>query len=197
MGRLDIVALDIHKVEYLYHMTHIDNLTSILEYGLLAHGNSHQKEDISNQEVNSRRSIKDPYYHHPLHSYVPFYFNPRNAMLYVQGDYQDEIVILEVNRELIAEEGALFTDGNAAAGGTHFSNDLSELDMIDWRCVNAKYWNDFRDGKRKKMAEVLVPNHVGIEKIEAILCNNEKLQGKIDKLTKGRVQSFIDKKLYF
>ncbi len=196
MSRLETINLDAHKVEHLYHMTHIDNLPFILQHGLLAHGNGYQKKDISNQDVNSRRSRRDPVYRKPLHSYVPFYFNPRNAMLYVQED-QSNIVILEVSRELILKKGALFTDGNAASGDTSFSNDLSELDIVDWKCVAAKYWGDYRDGKRKKMAEVLVPDRVGIKQIEAIACNNEKLQNKIDKLTKGTINSFIDYNLYF
>ena len=41
--------------DHLYHMTHIDNLSSILLYGLLPHGNVHQKTDISDRDVNKRR----------------------------------------------------------------------------------------------------------------------------------------------
>ena len=101
MSKLEINTLNDYQVEYLYHMTHIDNLPSILKHGLLAHGNSYQKEDISNREVNSRRSMKDPIYRKPIHNYVPFYFSPRNAMLYYLRDIQNDIVILEIKREVI------------------------------------------------------------------------------------------------
>jgi len=74
MGKLELNNLDTYNVKALYHMTHIDNLYSILKYGLLSHGNQFQKEDISNREVNSRRSVRDPLFRRPLHSYVPFYF---------------------------------------------------------------------------------------------------------------------------
>ena len=57
MSRLEINTLNDHNVEYLYHMTHIENLPSILKHGLLAHGNLYQKEDISNKEVNNRSNI--------------------------------------------------------------------------------------------------------------------------------------------
>ena len=196
MSRLEIVTLDNNRVEHLYHMTHIDNLPSILKYGLLSHGNKFQKKDISNQEVNGRRSRRDPIYRRPLHSYVPFYFNPRNAMLYVQEN-QDQIVILEVKRELILKDGVLFTDGNAASKYTDFYNDLSYLDKIDWKCIHSKYWNDFIDGKRKMMAEVLVPDSVTIDKIEAIACNNSETKSEIDTLTKNKIPSVIDYSLFF
>ncbi len=196
MSRLETRNLDAHKVEHLYHMTHIDNLPSILKYGLLAHGNGFQQKDISNQEVNDRRSREEPIYGRSLHSYVPFYFNPRNAMLYVQGD-QDNIVILEVRRELILKDGVLFTDGNAASNSTDFYNDLSDLDNLDWECLRAKYWTEFIDGKRTMMAEVLVPDVVSVDKIEAIACDNSDLQVQVDMLTQGRIPSVIDRSLFF
>ncbi len=197
MSRLEINSLNDHHVEYLYHMTHIENLPSILEHGLLAHGNLYQKEDISNREVNDRRSLRDPIYGKRIHDYVPFYFSPRNAMLYALREMQNNIVILEIKREVILADGTLFTDGNASSGGTSFSNDLSELDMIDWKCINAKYWLDFSDGRRKKMAEVLVPNFVSIDDIEVILCNNHNLKSVVDLLTKENIESFVDRSFYF
>jgi len=47
--------LNSHSIEAIYHMTHIDNIDSILDGGLLSHDNSQVSVDISNQEVNARR----------------------------------------------------------------------------------------------------------------------------------------------
>ena len=69
--------------------------------------------------------------------------------------------------------------------------------MIDWNCVRAKFWPDYMDGKRKKMAEVLVPDSVSVDKIEAILCNNNDIKSVIDSLTNQDIQSFVDRKFYF
>ena len=63
-------------------MTHINNLDSIIRNGLYPHNNTYKKTDISNVDVNDRRVRLEPIYHKQIHSYVPFYFNPRNAMLY-------------------------------------------------------------------------------------------------------------------
>jgi hypothetical protein len=104
MGARDIDFLHTYGVEFLYHMTHVDNIPSILKYGLQAHGNDFQKRDISNQEVNSRRSRREPIYGKRIHDYVPFYFSPRNPMLYVQNNEED-IVILVFPASIMYEDG--------------------------------------------------------------------------------------------
>ena len=38
--------LDRYKIKYLFHMTHIDNLSSILQHGLLPHGNPYKKKTL-------------------------------------------------------------------------------------------------------------------------------------------------------
>lgn len=96
-----MVNLKILMENFIFHMTHIENLQSIFEHGLLPHNNLYKKQDISNIEVNCRRRRLDPIYKRSLHDYVPFYFNPRNAMLYsVQSKYKDEIVILKFRRDI-------------------------------------------------------------------------------------------------
>lgn len=196
MGARDIDFLSDYGVEYIYHMTHIKNLPGILKYGLLPHGNSHQRTDISNQDVNRRRSRRDPIYGKRIHNYVPFYFSPRNAMLYAQYN-EDDIVILKLDADLLYGEGVLFTDGNASSNVTEFYDDLSDLDVLDWRCIRARYWNDYSDGRRKKMAEVLVPKKVKKRNIKAILCNNNSTRTRVDALTNEEIDCYVDHRFYF
>jgi len=68
-----------HNIKYLYHMTAISNLRSILEHGLLSHNEAHRlglvMRDISDPEVQRRRDDKkDTIYNRFLHDYVPLYF---------------------------------------------------------------------------------------------------------------------------
>jgi hypothetical protein len=182
----------------LYHMTHVDNLLSILEYGLMAHGNSYQVKDISNHKVNSRRSRCEPIYNKPIHSYVPFYFNPKNAMLYVRKGIQDDIIILVFDKGLIEERGVLFTDGNASSDETYFSNDLRLLEYLpDWKILNATRWNGFYDGRRKRMAEVLVPNVVGRERLKKIVCNSFATFNRLRQICPSGIKIDVDHKFYF
>ncbi len=190
--------LNIHGVDYLFHMTHIDNLQSILDQGLYAHNNKYQKVDISDCEVNSRRSREEPIYHKSIHSYVPFYFNPKNNMLSKRRNIQDDIVILILKRELIFSKGALFTDGNASSDATGFSSDIKDLKKLDWECIYTPgYYSGYRDGGRKRMAEVLVPDYVNPKYIEGIICNNNNTKSKVDSISDGKYASLVHTNYYF
>jgi len=188
--------LDAFGIDYIYHMTHYENLESILVNGLLAHNNEFVDEHIDNAEVNDRRNKIEPIYHKNLHTYVPFYFNPKNPMLFVNKEIQENIVILAFNKNLLFKEGIIFTDGNAAANKTKFYRDLNDLEQLNWSCINSKYWNDFEDGKREIMAEILIPNKVNITQLEKIYCYNVEIGGYINYLD-NNLDFEINTKLYF
>jgi len=196
MGARELDYLKAHNVEFIYHMTHVRNIPNILKYGLQGHGNEFQKRDISNQEVNSRRSRREPVYGKRIHKYVPFYFSPRNPMLFVQ-EHEDDIVILVFPASLMYEDGMVFTDGNASASSTSFYRDLCDLDNLNWACLNSNYWPDFRDGKREKMAEVLLPKKVDKSKILGILCKNKNTKQKVNELTNQTLKCLVAQNFYF
>ncbi len=111
---------------YIYHMVHLKNLQSIFQRKAILSKKLVMKEAIEYQsiafeEVQSLRdrifiwdSLKQRY--RRLHSYVPFYFTTYTPMLYVQygRGIQKEIIIIEVSRSILRNQGVLFTDGNAS-----------------------------------------------------------------------------------
>lgn len=118
------------NVDYLdgcvYHMSHFENLPSILNSGALLsqeelNSKKIQHRSIANQEVQSlRRRIyvwdSSEQRYRPLHSYVPFYFAKQTPMLrnqYKQGT-QSKIIVFEVSRAFLTDPRVLFTDGNAS-----------------------------------------------------------------------------------
>ena len=154
------------------HMTHINNLNSILKYGLLSHNNPYKQVDISNFEVNSRREVREGVYGRKIHDYVPFYFNPRNAMMYRNKDLP--VIILAFNSELIYQNNVLFTDKNAATYGVRFYNNKNDFNKIQWDIVQSNSWyNKDIIVKQTMMAEVLVYNQVPISHLEYIYVKNE------------------------
>lgn len=160
-------------------MTAISNLRSILERGLLSHNEAYKLKlpvtDISDQDVQDLRSIKrDSIYNRPLHDYVCLYFSPRNPMLYVRRDMQEDIVFLGINPHLLLEPNTIFSDGNAAAVNTKFYCGTAMLNELPWDTINARYWTNFEDGKRIKCAEVLVYRKVTIQNILKIFCYSGK-----------------------
>ena len=159
-------------VQDLFHITHIDNLPTIFEKGLLSHNLAYkrtQPTDISDLEVNNRRNITEPIYRMPLHDYVPLYFNPRNPMLSKKRRMDSDLAIVVLDRTLILDKGVVFTDGNAASEYTEFLSKLDDLTKIDWKCMWAEYWDDYASGKRKRCAEVLIPNQIPIDRIAGVL----------------------------
>lgn len=76
-----------HRSRYVYHMTHLENLESILQNGLLSTNEKTRlgikHRNIANQSIQNRRTAMSvpcgP--QGTIHDYIPFYFSPREPML--------------------------------------------------------------------------------------------------------------------
>jgi len=188
MSKLETIVLVKCGIETIDHMTHITNLETILAYGLQAHSNPYKTTDISNTEVNSRRSVPEPVYNKAIHDYVPFYFNARNAMLYRnQCHFGEDIIILGFEQDIILEENVLFTNNNASSGSASFTSDASKLldsEFIDWDIVFSRRWVHSGDRDvttmQMMMAEILIPEHVESSKIKVIYCQSSTIKDKIE-----------------
>ena len=137
----------------IYHITHINNLTSILTTGgLIANSRVRQQQtsyiDIAHEHIQDRRAItKVPCSAGGcLHDYVPFYFAPRSPMLYaihkqnVDGysGGQQPIIYLVSEAYTIKDFGLkfAFTDGHAIMAYSDFYHELSDLQsVIDWKLM--------------------------------------------------------------
>jgi len=147
---------------YIYHITHVDNLASIVEEGCLwsdrrlvnTHGG---RVVIGLDNIKTRRLDELPVHCHAgtkVGDYVPFYFCPRSPMLYMihmrnsdlkYQDGQERIVHLVTTTDLAIQAAAsrpwAFSDGNAGAFYTQFLADISQLPtFIDWNAVRAQWW---------------------------------------------------------
>ena len=177
-----------YSINTIDHMTHIEHLDSILKYGLFSHNNPYKKIDISNQEVNNRRTEIEPIYQKSIHDYVPFYFNPRNAMLYRnQRIFGDNIIVLGFSNEIVCYDKVIFTNANAASNHTLFTNDIIQLlnnEFIDFSKVFRNGWNNYGEPdyhlKQIMMSEVLIEKHVEVKYIQIIYCQNDKIKNYIN-----------------
>lgn len=161
----------------IYHITHIDNLKSILNSdGLIANSRLKQEginyRDIAYENIQNRRA-RTPVHcgvGGVLHDYVPFYFAPRSPMLYtlhkgnVQGYHQGQNPVIHLVSYPEAIESSnlafVFTDGHPVMEYTDFYDSLCYIDeVIDWEVMESRYWNnneDDLDRKRRRQAEFLV-----------------------------------------
>ena len=201
---------DPYRIGYLYHLTSVDNLRSIIENGLLSHNCAHRQGyvsmDISLKEVNDRRRFKSVY-GRPLHGYVPLYFNPRNPMLAYRRAMQDSIAILCLDKSLLFQDETVFADGNAANNATAFYRDLQDLDKLDWQCINSprNNWHIIEDGRRvtlvenrrKRCAEVLIPDIISAQFIKQVAVRTRSTLLTLDESVKQQTEVVVRPELYF
>lgn len=180
------------SIPFFYHMTHKDNVPGIMRHGILSHTAVRERSDvvtvdISDPGVQRHRALPETEYYRPIHDYVPLYINPRNPMLYRRLEWQHQIVILKVSPSVLRDGQHVFCDGNAACHNTKFSVD-PEIVSSAVEALNADYWNDFPDGKRRRCAEVLIYPRVSPLHIVAAICNNTSLANEISRVAKMKVE---------
>jgi hypothetical protein len=186
---------------WIYHITHVNNLGSILnDGGLLSDAEMIERGGpevaVGMSEIKSNR-LKYPVKCHEgdmVGEYVPFYFCPRSIMLYIlhMGNHlgltyhggQGPIVHLQANAETVAAWAAsvegrwAFSLANAGARYALFRSDMAQLDEVDWPSVRA---TDFRDStvKEGKQAEFLVKRFVPWELVERIGVSSSKVEAEV------------------
>ncbi|OGO50975.1 MAG: hypothetical protein A2148_03055 [Chloroflexi bacterium RBG_16_68_14] len=165
LGEEERGLLAYYDIDRLHSIQHIANLKSIAKHGILSRNRIAALQlrtvDISDPDVQRGRS-EWLYGGRPLHDYVPLFFRALTPMQYVvcikQGR-RDEVAVLEIDVEVFAVPGVIFTDGNARASETRVFGDLNALAELDWEALNTPdAWS--REYKLRKSAEILVPDTV-------------------------------------
>lgn len=187
----------------IYHITHVDNLTSIVADGCIEAndrrvGQGGSQISIGMTEIKRRRLYELEVSCYPgtmVGEYVPFYFCPRSIMLYIlyMGNHPDltyrggqtPVLHLQVNMQTAinwADKHGVrwaFSDRNAGTRYVDFHSSSNELDMIDWDAVNK---TDFRDPlvKEGKQAEFLIHDNCPWHMVEKIGVLNEKIRNQVN-----------------
>ncbi|MBK1792512.1 DUF4433 domain-containing protein [Persicirhabdus sediminis] len=209
MTELSMIPADHLENTPVFHITHVDNLPSILKKGALLSTNSARgktKTSIANEEIQTRRATRlvslAP--GGVLHDYVPFYFAPRAPMLYCNhlGSIQNaraqgEIIYFVTTAQILADNnGFVFYDRHAVLAHATCYNQLLDLQKIDWRIFfehptvsgYAKYWQDRYDTnkphwssrKEVRQAEFLVHESMHIDNIQKIVTQNSETAVRVN-----------------
>ncbi|MEO0223574.1 MAG: DUF4433 domain-containing protein, partial [candidate division WOR-3 bacterium] len=196
------------KLRGLYYITHIENLASILKYGILSHNevlrrNLRYKAIYSEEIINKRQKkyIKDK----PLGEFANLYFQPRNAMLYriiCGGIGVNDLVIVGIRPGILSRKDVYISDGNAASDFTiFFSSNYKNYRKILKKIreeVNKDWWSDFDGSKRKLMAECLVPKYVSPEYISEIYVGTDIARENAKKIIKNKkIPVVLEPSLFF
>lgn len=182
----------------LYHITPIENIHTILLYGLFSH-NLVNAENLSvascsRSEIQERRS-KILIGGKPATDFVPLFFSERPPMLFeIQRKYPGrKMVYICIRAEIIGEKGVCFSDGNIAntqeiAGMKHSTkiySELKDLEKLDWKRI--KQFDQvncfFDEAKRIKSAEVLVPAKIDHSWIEKLIVPDDEAKSSLEEET--------------
>lgn len=188
-----------------YHLTHVDNLPSIIQSGGCLSFSQKQTQridhvNIAYETIQDRRALTsvpcDP--GGCLHDYVPFYFAPRPPMLYaihrghVEGYEQGQapLIHLVTTVQDVNDSGSkwVFTDGHATMAFTEFFDDLADLDEVDWEIMKSQLWYDtptLPDRKRRRQAEFLIKDCCSWELFSEIGVINSRIESRV----KGMLES--------
>ena len=164
------------------HITHIDNLASILLQGCLWSDKKRIELGLVNQNIGYSH-IKQRRLLRPVNvaaggtigQYVPFNFCPRSVMLFVihkghpdfQGG-QDRVLHLISDTDTIrlSNQDCFFTDIHADLDYAEQIDDFNRITELDLdKIINEQYWQDF---KEEKQAEFLAFESVNWTSIQQI-----------------------------
>jgi len=158
-----------HRVTELHNIMPINNIQSVLKYGVLSHEQVANLEhsDVSMADVQDRRDKVQIPGGLRLHQYANLYFDARNPMMYKRLGQANMLCVLSISRDVLDLPDVVISDQNAASNYVRFypANFLNALnfDQIyadDWRHDDRiAYWRH----KSEKCAEVLVPNNIKID----------------------------------
>lgn len=184
------------RLEYAYRLTHIENISHILKFGLVHPTSVNMYSGYVPIGDSSIIKIREEELHHGyrLSDYIPFYFGPRSPMLFViQNGWNGvtkydagDLVYCAVKIDTVTEQNmdCIFTDGHAVAAITEFYSkgrltDLNTLVKVD--DVFAKYWKDDSDLdlERRKQAELLVKDEIPPQYIAGFFVYNENAKQKL------------------
>jgi len=189
----------------LYYITHIDNLPSILRYGILSH-QLVEERNISytpiydTEIVTDRKSILAPD-SKSLWSFANLYFQARNPMLYrviYEKSYKN-IAVVEVKPDLLDRPDIFITTGNARASDSEILSQkvgVKRLRQIR-KDVDVVWWKPEDGSKRKIMAECLVPDLVPSNFIQAVYVATHEVAEEAKKLLPSDIPIIPEPNTFF
>ena len=162
----------------LYHLTKLDNLESIIKYGLLPRKKVIEQKinfgDIANPEIISKRTELG------LDAYTPFHFHPYSAFdVAVKHTYQEQdMIYLCFDRELARMNHFKILPLHPLSAEECVLYDYDEgFQRIDWGTMMEKNRTDDY-AKHVKMAECLTEKTIPINHFRCIYVESEDVKEK-------------------
>jgi len=193
-------------IRYLYYITHVDNVPSILRRGLLSHAEVERQgvkfTPIYDESIVSRRKERLTPEGRSLWDYANLYFQARNPMMYrvIREKKKESLAVVAFRREVMETGGVIITDGNATNSPTQFFDSAEGTKVLstNWKTIQNDWWSKDDGSKRRIMAECLVPGQVGPEHIGAVYVPNSEAKQRLDReLADTKVPVIPEPRLFF
>jgi hypothetical protein len=190
----------------LSYITHIDNVPSILQLGILSHERVEREKipftPIYDAEIVTKRCGRQVPDGRSLWSFANLYFQPRNPMLYrvVLEKSASDVVVLAVRPDILNRSDIFISTGNAASSLSDIlpaSKGRKIISQIK-SATNKEWWKEEDGSKREIMAECLVPDLIPPEFIQTIYVADHDTAEKIKSLLpQGRLSVVPEPKMFF
>ena len=163
-----------NDIQELYYITDIENVSSILDKGILSHNDVKNipHVDISNKTIQSLRGSKTIELDDnnktalPLWSFVCLFAQPHNAMMYVSRG--KHICVIRIDKTILERDDIFISDRNASCHNAKFMR-AKHWSLTDEtaRCLYSRYSLpkssnaiDANDYKSIRQLEILCPKKV-------------------------------------
>ena len=166
---------------YLYNITAIENIPSIMRRGIICYDFARklQHNSIAINDVQARRARKRVPNGLRLHQYANLYFTYHNPMMYRRQDMAETICVLVLFASVLDIEECVVSDMNAATDLVRFYPAYEGIEVLDFDKIFAAYWthsnvHEHRMHKAIKCAEILIPHKISSQYIVgAYVVSNE------------------------
>lgn len=163
----------------LYHLTELDNLDSIIKYGMLPRKTVLEQnikfENVANMEIISKRKQLN------LDKYIPFHFHPYSAfdVAVKHTYYRHDMIYMCITRELAQfYDYKILPKHPLSMDECKLYNYDEGFNRIDWDTMMEKNRTD-EYAKHVKMAECLTEESIPIEYFKCIYVQSEEVKERI------------------
>lgn len=176
--------MSIKEGKLLYHLTTLDVLESIIEYGLLSREELNTRQisfvDTANHEILFGRDRLG------LSNYIPFHFHIHTDYdTYVKNNHDKEFIYLCIHRNYARAKGfyILPVHPTSTEQPQLYKYDKG-IDLIDWDTMELRQGETPNDRYRRqvRMAECLSPFSIPIYDFQSIIVKNEYTQQMVQQL---------------
>ena len=173
----------------LYRISRIENLSTIIEYGILSRILAYKYFPVKNNSYDNIQDRRSSFWVYNLHKYVPLFFSKYPPMMYstkIKENISNQMILI-FDWSLILEKWVIFSDVSLAYSNISVDNifdDLGELNKINYSIFNQKWWENDINIRKKKWAEVLIKNRVDFRWVKEIIYFDKKKKNEIESILK-------------